>query len=62
MSGQKIMIPASLAMTQIKTSVPSSVMSVVSSTPTNTTAGNIVMVPSAALQTPKVRIFCLTEK
>lgn len=53
MSGQKIIIPASLAMTQIKTSVPSSVMSVVSTTPTSTTAGNIVMLSSSALQQSK---------
>ncbi|KAK3923764.1 Protein lin-54-like protein [Frankliniella fusca] len=53
MSGQKIIIPASLAMTQIKTSVPSSVMSVVSSTPTSTTSSNIVMLPSTSIQTAK---------
>lgn len=54
MSGQKIIIPASLAMTQIKTSIPSSVMSVVNSTATSTTSStNIVMLPSTSIQTAK---------
>lgn len=50
------MIPASLAMTQIKTSVPSSVMSIVNSTVTNTTAGasNIVMIPSTSVNQAKM--------
>ena len=54
-SGQKFIIPASLAMTQIRTSVPSSVMSVVSAASTNTTAsaGNIVMLSTAAVQAAK---------
>lgn len=56
LTGQKIMIPASLAMTQIKTSVPSSVMSIVNSTVTNTTAStsNIVMIPSTAVNQAKM--------
>ncbi|XP_034244525.1 protein lin-54 homolog [Thrips palmi] len=56
LTGQKIMIPASLAMTQIKTSVPSSVMSIVNSTVTNTTAStsNIVMIPSTAVNQGKM--------
>lgn len=55
-SGQKFIIPASLAMTQIKTSVPSSVMSAVSSVSTNTTASssNIVMLSTASVQSAKI--------
>ncbi|KAJ1521300.1 hypothetical protein ONE63_002978 [Megalurothrips usitatus] len=50
--GQRLIIPASLSMTQIKTSVPSSVMSAVCSTTNSTPSSSVVVLPSTSLQSP----------